>query len=236
MHVRGRCRISRTSRNGGHRTLDAWLKGLEKAGATIADGDKPGHVRVTVAGEQIDLEIREKLNQVKRPPNEDEKRWRSLHTRLVTELVGAGRLYVCDPHLEPGRVQARMARERRASDRDAAPGRRCHIAGDGPPTRRGAAGAGGRGAARGRAPSPGGGRASGKRGANRWRRLVEFARVSEEVRLVRALVVELRKQPVAREQAGDRLFGEWLDWLKRVQSWQIRRSAGQRRCSARSRR
>jgi hypothetical protein len=66
--------------------------------------------------------------------------------------------------------------------------------------------------------------------------LVEFARVSEEVRLVRALVVELRNQPVAREQAGDRLLGEWLDWLKRVQSWQIRWSAGQRRCSARSRR
>jgi hypothetical protein len=78
----------------GHRVLHVLLKALENAGATIADSAKKGRVFVTVADERIDLEIREKLTQVKRPFDVNEKRWYSDPKRLVTEFVGTRRLHV----------------------------------------------------------------------------------------------------------------------------------------------
>jgi hypothetical protein len=200
----------------GHRALHALLKALEKAGATVADGDKKGHVFVTVAGERIELEIREKLKQVKRPLNDDEKRWYSDPNRLVTELVGTGRLHVVihtwsqahfkrewlesDVHpieallpeiaatvLAMGPHLAEIRREHEEEARLAEERRR-------------------------QADEE---RRSRRRDANRWRRFVEFARAAEEARQARAFLVELRNQPMIDEVVGERRVDEWLDWAER---------------------
>jgi hypothetical protein len=198
----------------GHRALHALLKALEKVGAMIADGDKKGHVFVIVAGERIELEIREKLKQVKRPLNDDEKRWYSDRNRLVTELVGTGRLHVVihtwsragfkrewlesDAHpietllpdvaatvLAMGPHLAELRREREEEARLAEERRR---QADDERRRR-------------------------KRDANRWRRFVEFAQASDEVRQARALVAKLRAQGSI-EDIGDRSIADWLDWAE----------------------
>lgn len=198
-----------------HRALHALLNALEKAGATIADADKKGHVFVTVAGERIELEIREKLKQVKRPLNDDEKRWYSDHDRLVTELVGTGRLHVVI-HTWTGRGFRRewleserhpidrmlpdvaatllalgphLAEERRKREEQA------RIAEE---RRREAEEA----------------RRRARRDANRWRRLVEFAGAAEEVRQVRALVLRLRAKGSTVEEVGGRSVADWLDWAE----------------------
>lgn len=199
----------------GHRALHALLKALEKAGATVADADKKGHVLVTVAGEQIELEIREKLKQMKRPLNDDEKRWYSDPNRLVTELVGTGRLHVVihtwsragfkrewlesDAHpietLLPQiaatvlAMGPHLAEARRASEEQArlAEERRRRAEEE---------------------------RRLAKREANRWRRFVELARASEEVRQARALLAELSKQPTTSEIVGDRKLDDWLAWAE----------------------
>lgn len=199
----------------GHRALHALLKALEKIGATIADGDKQGHVFVTVAGEQIELEFREKLKQVKRPLNDDEKRWSSDRSRLVTELVGTGKLHVvihtwsrggfrrewlesdtrpietllpeiAATVLAMGPHLAQVRREREEEARLAEERRR---------------------------------QAEEERrrrqcDRNRWRRFTEFARASEEVRQARVLIAELRKQPRPDETVGGRTVEEWLDWAE----------------------
>ena len=199
----------------GQRTLHALLTALEKAGATTADGDKKGHVIVNVTGERIELEIREKLKQVKRPLNDDEKRWYSDKGRLVTELVGTRRLNVVihtwsgagfkrewlesDAHpieaLLPevaAKVLAmgpHLAEARRERDDQArlAEERRRQVEEE---------------------------RRRAQRDANRWRRFVEFARASEEARQARALIAELRRQPVTDELIGDRRLDEWLAWAE----------------------
>jgi hypothetical protein len=199
----------------GHLVLHALLNALEKAGATVADGEKSGHVFVTVAGEQIDLEMREKLKQVRRPLNDDEKRWSSDRSRLVTELVGTGRLHVVihtwsragfkrewlesDAHpietllpdiaatlLAMGPHLAGVRREREEEARLAEERRR-----EAEEERR-----------------------LREREANRWRRFVEFARVSHEVRQARVFLAELRKQPSAEEMIGGRSLDEWLAWAE----------------------
>jgi hypothetical protein len=199
----------------GHRALHALLKALEKAGGTIADADKKGHVFVTVAGERIELEIREKLKQVKRALNDDEMRWYSDQDRLVTELVGTGRLHVVihtwtgggfrREWLESERhpidrmlpdvaatllaLGPHLAEERRKREEQAriAEERRRQAEEE---------------------------RRRAKRDANRWRRLVEFASASEEVRRVRALVLRLRAQGSTVAEVGDRSIADWLDWAE----------------------
>lgn len=199
----------------GHRVLHALLKALEKAGATVADGDKKGHVFATVAGERIELEIREKLKQVKRPLNEDEKRWYSDQKRLVTELVGTGRLHVVihtwtsggfrrewlesDAHpietllpdiaatvLAMGPHLAELRRKREEEAQFAEERRR-----QAEEERRRA-----------------------RRDASRWRRFVELARASDEVRQARAFLLELQRLPITDEMVGDRRLDEWLTWAE----------------------
>lgn len=199
----------------GQRALHALLKALEKAGATVTDGEKPGHVFITVAGERIDLEVREKLKQVKRPLNDEEKRWRSDLTRLVTELVGTGRLHVVihtyssasfkrewlesDAHpigsmlpdvaatvLAMGPYLAEERREREEQHRRYEEHRR-------------------------QAEEE---RRRRQRDANRWRRLVEFARVSEDARLARRFLEELRRRSVPEAIVGDCSIEEWLVWAE----------------------
>jgi hypothetical protein len=198
-----------------HRVFHALLRALEKGGAVVADGDKQGHVLITVAGEQIDLEIREKLKQVKRPLNEDEQRWEADRSRLVTELVGTGRLHVVihtwsrgglkrewlesDAHpidsllpeiaatvLAMGPHLAEVRRQREEEVRVAEERRR-------------------------QAEEE---RRRRKRDANRWLRFVEFARAAQEVRAARLLLTELRAQAPADAMVGDRPLAEWLDWVE----------------------
>jgi hypothetical protein len=199
----------------GHRALHALLRALEKAGATITDGQKKGHVFVIAFGEKIELQIREKLKQVKRPLNDDEKRWYSDQSRLVTELVGTGRLHIVihtwsragfkrewlesDAHpidmLLPDvaatvlAMGSHLAEARRLQDEEErrAEECRCQAAEE---------------------------RRHRKREENRWRRFVEFARASEEVRLARAFLAELRKQPATDSMVGDRPIGEWVAWAE----------------------
>lgn len=219
----------------GHRALHALLKALEESGAIVADGDKHGHVFVTVAGERIDLEIREKLKQVKRALNDDEKRRSSDRSRLVTELVGTGRLHVVihtwsrggfkrewlesDAHpietllpdvaatvLAMGPHLADIRREREEEARLAEERRR--QAEDKRRRRR--------------------------REANRWRRLIEFARASEEVRLARAFLVELKKQPISDEMAAIVRSTTGSPGPRRARGCRIRLTAARHLYSARS--
>jgi len=199
-----------------HRALHALLRALEQQGATIGAAERhPHRIVATIAREDIEFEIREKLKQLKRPLNEDERRWSSDRSRLVTELVGTGRLHVVihtwsgggfkrewlesDAHpietllpdvaatlLAMGPHLAEVRREREEEARRAEERRR-------------------------RAEEE---RRLRQRDANRWRRFVEFARASEEVRQARAFLVELRERPSSDEVAGDRSIEEWLDWAE----------------------
>lgn len=199
----------------GHRALHALLKALEKAGATVADADKKGRVFVTVAGERIELEVREKLKQVKRPLNDDEKRWYSDQKRLVTELVGTGRLHVVihtwtgagfrrdwlESDSNPiGTLLPDVAATLLAMGPHLAEARRireeeARLAED----------------RRRKADEE---RRNRQRDANRWRRFGEFARASEEVRQARALIAELRAQGSTGEEIGERSIADWLEWAE----------------------
>lgn len=199
----------------GHRVLHALLRSLEKAGALVGDGDKPGRVFVTVSGERIELEVREKLKQVKRPLNDDEKRWRSDHTRLVTELVGTGRLHVVihtwtgpgfrrdwlESDRQPletllrevaatvlamGPHLAQLRREREEQARLYEKRRRQAEAD----------------------------RRRMKLEANRWRRFVELARTADEVRQARMLIAQLQAQGATAEKVGGKTISDWLDWAE----------------------
>ena len=200
----------------GHRVLHALLKALEKAGATIAEGEKKGHVFVTVAEERIELEIREKLKQVKRPLNDDEKRWYSDAKRLVTELVGTGRLHVVI------HTWSRAGFKREWLETDARPievllpeiaatllAMRPHLA---EARRQREEEAGIADERRRQAEEE---RRRRKVEAHRWRRFVEFARASEEDRQARALVTALRAAPhLTAEQIGERNIADWLNWAE----------------------
>lgn len=199
----------------GHRALHALLKAIETAGATVADGQKRGQVLITVEGERIELEIREKLKQLKRPMNDEEKRWRSDTTRLVTELVGTGRLHVVihtwsnagfkrewleSDNCPIGQMLADVAatvlamgphlaenrREREAAAR-LAEERRRQVEEE---------------------------RRVRKRDDNRWRRFLEHADRAEQARKARALIAALRETAGAVDVVEGRSVSEWLDWAE----------------------
>lgn len=75
-----------------HRILDALFKELQRHGAEISeDGDRSLHVALLM--EKIELQLREKQKQVRRPPTEEENRWEWNRKRgYVQELQPTGRL------------------------------------------------------------------------------------------------------------------------------------------------
>jgi hypothetical protein len=85
-----------------HALLDALFQALEDKGAKISEAEK-GLLRVTIDGEKIDFQIREKNRQVKVSP-EDRR-----NSYLSQELVGTGKLvfairtYLRGPHNEEWR-------------------------------------------------------------------------------------------------------------------------------------
>jgi hypothetical protein len=56
-----------------HRILDALFKFLEKQGAKAKE--ERGTLSITLQGEQIDFQLRQKMKQNHRPLTDDEKRW-----------------------------------------------------------------------------------------------------------------------------------------------------------------
>jgi hypothetical protein len=57
-----------------HRILDALFKALEAAKASVRVGER-GEILAVVARETVEVRLREKLKQIKRPLTEDEKRF-----------------------------------------------------------------------------------------------------------------------------------------------------------------
>ena len=93
-----------------HTLLDALFRSLEDKGAKISEAEK-GLLRVTIDGEKIDFQIREKNRQVKVSP-EDRR-----NSYLSQELVGTGKLvfairtYLRGPHNEEWRETSNSALE-----------------------------------------------------------------------------------------------------------------------------
>lgn len=81
-----------------HRILDALFRALEARGAKISEGEK-GLLRVTISGEHIDFQLREKNRQVRQPAGRDNSYPRQ-------DLIGTGKLvfairtYLRGPHNE----------------------------------------------------------------------------------------------------------------------------------------
>jgi hypothetical protein len=75
-----------------HRILDALFKELERQGGRVKEDDRR-RVFAEMNGEPIMFQIREKQKQVRRPLNEDEKRWRSASDKdWKQELQPTGKL------------------------------------------------------------------------------------------------------------------------------------------------
>lgn len=68
-----------------HRILDSLFRTLEAKGAKISEAEK-GLLRVTIDGERIDFQVREKNKQVRIPPSDKRSSY------LSQELVGTGKL------------------------------------------------------------------------------------------------------------------------------------------------
>lgn len=85
-----------------HAILDALFRALEGRGAKIAEAEK-GLLSVTIEGERIEFQVREKSRQVKISPQDNRSSY------LSQELVGTGRLvfairtYLRGPHNEEWR-------------------------------------------------------------------------------------------------------------------------------------
>jgi len=199
----------------GQRALHALLKALEKEGASITDGDKRGHVFAEVAGERIEFEIREKLRQVRQPLDDDEKRWSSDRNRMVTELVGTGRLHVVIHTWSSGRFRREWLESDTHPIEAILPDVAATILAMGPhlaELRREREDAARTAEERRRQAEQE--RRRQQRESNRWRRLVQFARASDDVRVARAFLAELRQRPVPDDVVGERTVADWLAWAE----------------------
>lgn len=199
----------------GHRALHALLRALERAGATVADGHKRGRVEITVEGQGIELEIREKLKQVKRPMNDDEKRWRSDTTRQVTELVGTGRLHVVVHTWSTGGFKREWLESDRQPIEEILPEVAATLLAMGPHLaenrRQREEDARLAEERRRRAEEE---RRLKKRDDNRWRRFLEHAERAEQARKAQALIAALRGSAGAADSVEGQSISEWLDWAE----------------------
>lgn len=73
-----------------HRILESIFRTMDAIGAKVREGEK-GALLISMLGENIEFQVRERLRQVRRAPNSQESRWHSAG-HLVTELQGTGRL------------------------------------------------------------------------------------------------------------------------------------------------
>lgn len=88
----------------GHRRYDilsSLFRALEARGAKVSEGEK-GLARVTIDGEKIDFQVREKNRQVRIPPS-DKRNYSSQELIGTGKLVFAIRTYLRGPHNEEWR-------------------------------------------------------------------------------------------------------------------------------------
>lgn len=88
-----------------HRILDGLFKALEKHGGKVKEDDRRD-LSVQMQGEKIELQLREKQKQVRRPLNDNEKRWASRDDKgWRQELQPTGKLvFAIKTHL-PGNLR-----------------------------------------------------------------------------------------------------------------------------------
>jgi hypothetical protein len=88
-----------------YRILDALLKAMEKRGGKAKEGDRRD-LYIDMQGEKIELQLREKHKQVRRPLNDSEKRWASAHDKgWRQELQPTGNLVLTIRTHLPGNLR-----------------------------------------------------------------------------------------------------------------------------------
>jgi hypothetical protein len=88
-----------------YRVLDTLFKALDQQGGKAKEGDR-GELWVEMQGERIEFRLREKQKQVRRPLNDDEKRWASRDDKgWRQELVPTGKFVFTIKTYLPGNLR-----------------------------------------------------------------------------------------------------------------------------------
>jgi hypothetical protein len=199
-----------------HRILNAMFKELERQGYRVEEKERK--LFVVVASEQVEIELREKFKQVRRPLTAEEKRWAySSKSGTKQELQPTGFLVfsiksyfrgtlrrewlekesslmeellsqIVPTIIAAGHLVAELARER---EEDA---RRFAIQQQQAEEQRRAH----------------------QLEQNRWRRLVDISQTWHDAEIVREFIAGLRTLGDHQQVVGDKPISEWIEWAEKA--------------------
>jgi len=199
-----------------HLILDAVFKNLEKQGARVKQGERQ-ELLVELQGEKIEIQLREKQKQIRRPPTAEEKKsWIYRDRAFVQELQPSGYLvFTIKTYLPAGLRQEWLESERKRLE-DLLPDIITTIIAAGPllveqRRQRDEAERQRRIAEQQRYEE----QQRRKRDNNRWRRFIDIAKDWRELELARAFLAAVKQAEIDREkEIGGRKLGEWLSWAE----------------------
>ena len=199
-----------------HLILDALFKTLEKQGARIKQGERQ-EIIVELQGEKLEIQLREKHKQIRRPPTAEEKKnWFYRDRSFVQELQPSGILiFSIQTYLPSGLRQEWIESERKRME-DVLPDIVATLIAAGPllveqRLQREEAERQRRIAEQQRYEE----QQRRKRDNNRWRRFVDIAKDWRELELARAFLTAVMQAEIDQEkEVGGRKLGEWLSWAE----------------------
>lgn len=199
-----------------HRILHALFKELERQGGRVKE-DERRQLLVEMNGEPITFQLREKQKQVRRPLNEDEKRWRAASDKgWKQELQPTGKLVFAIKTWLPGGRRTEwletdakpmetllpeittifvaagplLAEQKRYREREEQQRRIAEQKRYEEEQRR-------------------------KLDANRWRRFVEIAHQWRDAEIARAFVAQLKRLDFDEdEEVAESRLGDWVTWAE----------------------
>jgi hypothetical protein len=199
-----------------HQILDVLFKTLEKQGARIKQGERQ-ELFVEQQGEKIEIQLREKQKQIRRPPTNEEKK--SLFHRdrsFIQELQPSGNLVFSIKTYLPSGLPREWIEGERSRMENLLPDIVATVIAAGPllveqRRKREEAERQRRIAEQQRYEE----QQRQKRENNRWRRFVDIAQDWRDIQLARAFLAAVKKTEMDPEkEIGDRKLGEWLLWAE----------------------
>jgi len=199
-----------------HLILDVLFKTLEKQGARIKQGERH-ELLVELQGEKLEIQLREKHKQIRRPPTAEEKKnWLYRDRSFVQELQPSGNLiFSIKTYLPSGLRQEWIESERKCME-EVLPDIVATLIAAGPllveqRRQREEAERKRRIVEQQRYEE----QQRRKRDNNRWRRFVDIAKDWREIELARAFLAAVKQAEIDQEkEIGGRRLGEWLSWAE----------------------
>jgi len=199
-----------------HLILDALFKALEKQEARIKQGERRELI-VELKGEKIEVQLREKHKQTRRPPTDEEKKsWPYRDGSLVRELQPSGHLVFSIKTYLPAGLRREWVESERKRIEDLLPDVVATLIAAGPllieqRRQREEAERQRRIAEQRRYEE----QQRRKRDNNRWRRFVDIAGDWRDLELARAFLTAVKQTEMDHEkEIGGRKLGEWLSWAE----------------------